>query len=768
MPTRAYAISFSLLALAAAVFCFLPLLNLLGYESAAGFGILGGIAATGLTLHAVNRGLVDGPLDSERTSSPLADFLILLVRHELLLALPAIILSLNAMRVINCSYGMGVGFWLAIPVPAIFMGQMLAWVACAVVPGRIRLQMLCCVVAIVGSVIAVAAHLAFEPPIVGHQVFMGYFSGSIYDEALTLPTSLVWYRAMHLAASVAVLAAIEGVWRRRRGMHTHWAILVALIAALSFGAMWLNRHDLGIAIDAEYVQAELGGRMETEHFIIYYPQTTEFIEARERLAEDHEFRYAEMKEFFGTDPARDEKIESYVYPNREEKGRLMGGRRTLVSKLWLHEMHILWRGYGDHKLAHELAHIFTEPFGAGPLRLSMQAGIGVNMGLVEGVATAADWPVGELSPHQASAALRRLELAPDISGIVGATGFWAQSSGRAYILVGSFVRYLVDTYGVEPFKKAYPTGDFEAAYSTSSDALVQEWEQFVDGIELSEDDMALARYLYERPSIFEKVCARQIAEMTVDARAAASRGDVGQVREIYEKILGYDPDNIRYRIGYAHVLTEARQYEQALQLVEEMLAETHPPVVRAQLLSLRGDLAWRRARAGEMAGAKRLERASKAYRQCLDLGISSDARRLLQVKIGALARPESRGRSLAFEYLIGQNPNAIAFYYPMQWYLENPQDALAAYLVGRRLWNAHQWEQARSYLEQAYRGAQEGVLRGEALRMLAQTEYFLGRLERAKDYFSRLALSPQSSHAADAREWLDRIAWKRGNRLGTR
>src|SRR5699024_7560025 len=119
-----------------------------------------------------------------------------------------------------------------------------------------------------------------------------------------------------------------------------WAVLIALLAAASVVPMWLHRRDFGVAIDAEYVQKELGGRLETEHFIIYYPLTREFIEARERLAEDHEFRYAEMRAFFKTDPAGEEKIESYVYPNREVKGRLMGGRRTLVSKLWLHEMHI--------------------------------------------------------------------------------------------------------------------------------------------------------------------------------------------------------------------------------------------------------------------------------------------------------------------------------------------------------------------------------------------------------------------------------------------
>src|SRR5690554_2749217 len=663
MPTRAYAIVYALLVLVALVFCFVPLLNLVGYESAAGVGVLGGFAASGLTLHALRRGVVSGPLDPARKTSPGADFLVLLVRHELMLLGPFLLLSLNATRVNNCAFGVGAGFWLAISVPAILLGQMLAWGANALFRTRRRVQVAAVLLAILASAAAVLAHLALQPPIIGHQIFLGYFSGSIYDEALSLPTSLLWYRGMHLAAVLAVLGGLEAVWRRRVKMPMHWAILIALIAAASFATMASHRQEFGISITSDYVEEELGGRIETEHFIIFYPQTRAFIDARDRLAEDHEFRYAQLREFFETDPVRDGKIKSYVYRDREQKGRLMGGRRTLVSKLWLHEMHILWQHYGDHKLGHELAHIFTEPFGAGPLSLSMQAGVGVNMGLVEGAATAADWPVRDLDLHQASAAMRRLEIAPDIGGIVGASGFWTQSSGRAYTLVGSFVRFLVDEYGVDKFKMAYPRGDFKGAYGKSTDALVSEWENFVDTIELAEEEMALARYLYERPTIFDKVCAREIADLTVQAQTAAQLGDIGEVREIYEKILGFDPANTRYRIGYAQVLIQAKQYDLALEQVELMLADAQATVLHAQLLSMRGDLAWLQAQADGDSGEGALARASEAYGQCLELGIPAGTRRLLQVKIDALRRLEDQGRAHAFEFFLGQHAPPISLYF---------------------------------------------------------------------------------------------------------
>src|SRR5690554_3830404 len=151
MPTRAYAIVYALLVLVALVFCFVPLLNLVGYESAAGFGVLGGFAASGLTLHALRRGVLRGPLDPARKRSPAADFLVLLVRHELMLLGPFLLLSLNATRVINCAFGVGGGFWLAISVPAILVGQMLAWGASALFGERMRLQIASVVLAILAS-----------------------------------------------------------------------------------------------------------------------------------------------------------------------------------------------------------------------------------------------------------------------------------------------------------------------------------------------------------------------------------------------------------------------------------------------------------------------------------------------------------------------------------------------------------------------------------------------------------------------------------------
>jgi tetratricopeptide (TPR) repeat protein len=757
-PTRLYAGAAIATVLLAAASCFIPLVNLIGYESAALFGVAGGVGAMFLTLHAAAAGVVAAPLEKTRTTSPGADFFVLLMRHLALLAIPALALGLNALRVTNCAFGVGALFWLSIAVPSIFFGQLVAWCAVIVAPRKPLAQVALCAAAVVASAAVPLAHLALQPPIVGHQLLLGYFSGSIYDEALSLPSSLVWYRLMHLGLAVAALAAVEALWRRRRERPVRWMLLIALVGVAGCAAIWWQRMDRGIGIDRTYIEEELGGRIETEHFIIYHPQTPYFLELRDQMAEEHEFYYARLGDFFGTDPASAGKLRSYVYANRAEKGRLMGGRQTMVAKLWLHEMHILWNHDGDHKLAHELAHIFTEPFGAGPLRLSMQRGVGVNMGLVEGVAAAAEWPVRELDPHEASAALRRLELAPQIRSVVAASGFWSQSSGRAYTLVGSFVRFLIDEYGVDTFKQAYPAGDFRGAYGKGADELVGEWEAFLDEVELSEHDLELARYLYDRRSIFDKVCARQIAEMRRKARQAAQSGRVGRVSEIYEAILAYTSDNVDNRIGYVQALGEARRFEKALEQVEATLDAEHPPATRARLLDLRGDLLWRRGRP---------DLAQQSYGECAELGVPANRARMLEVKSDVLGADDERVRRLAFEYLLGQKPAGVSLYYPMRWHDIDPNDPVAAYLVGRRLWMEYQYEEAVDFLERALEGGLAPTLAAENARLLGMAHYWSGNLDRAEAIFDELGESELSGYRETARLWSARIAWKRGNRIGT-
>ena len=243
---------------AAVVAAFVPLFNLVGYESAALFGAICGLCATGLTVHMVRSGQIAPPWSPVRERSPTADFAYLGAVHLAMIAGPLLILTLNGLRVPNCDWAVGFGFWGLIVVPAVLIGQTAGWVAAAGF-GRRRIAPWVVAFGLPGAnAAALGLHLALEPPIVGHQWFLGYFGGSIYDEALGVPPSLIAYRIIGVAAVVAVVAGIEVMSAIRRGHTWRWTGLVAVSAAVVFAAGFGHRADFGIAIDRGYVADQYG------------------------------------------------------------------------------------------------------------------------------------------------------------------------------------------------------------------------------------------------------------------------------------------------------------------------------------------------------------------------------------------------------------------------------------------------------------------------------------------------------------------------------
>src|SRR5260221_14439250 len=103
----------------------------------------------------------------------------------------------------------------------------------------------------------------------------------MYDEHIRLGAPLMWSRLEQLAWLLAIVAAIgarldvptlRARWRdarpvvRRRAAH-----VVAAIALAGAIVLHVEANALGYAIVAADIQAALGGRPMSEHFIIHYP-----------------------------------------------------------------------------------------------------------------------------------------------------------------------------------------------------------------------------------------------------------------------------------------------------------------------------------------------------------------------------------------------------------------------------------------------------------------------------------------------------------------
>lgn len=781
--SRRTLLSFATVSGAAIALCFTPLFNLLGYESSAAMGVVLGLTALLLTIDEVRSGARPGPLDLRQ--SPIDGYFRAVPARLLLSLPPLLILGANALRVRNCDPLSGLAFWFVIPTFSALFGHGLGWLSLAISrwPRALGLGL------IAANTAFFAYRLVVEPPIQGHHWLFGWFAGSIYDEALTLPSSLVYYRLM-LATELALgLLLLELWWRRRAHRPLGLAIQLSLLALGATIALRAKAQDQGVGIDRAFIQAELGGQAESEHFTVHYDPAALSAERLALLIDDHEFRYAELQAYLRTDPVAHagRKLRVFIYPSHRSQHRLFGSRRTYVARPWTAEMHIRWDSPGETSVAHELAHLFSAPFGGGPLKMATRGGLIVDIGLVEGLALAADWPPGELDPHEAAAAMRQLEIAPDIRETFGPWGFWQQPAGKAYTNMGSFVRFLIDTYGVEAFHEAYRMGDWQGVYGKSVHTLVGEWEQFIDGIEIDEGRLELAMLRYAKGSIFKKTCARTLAELRRQAEAAEAQGDWARALRLRQEVKHHQGRDEEGDLHIAQLLVKLDRHDEALQLIDALLAPSLPtagdeaelPVegepeagpskgkgkrkgrgkrplklaMVAQLQELYGDILWQAGRA---------EPAAERYGQCLALGLEDADRRRVEVKTTATLSPDPLVQALLYTYMIDESRRAGQLYTASQLAHARPQDRLGAYLLGLQLSVIGAHAEAIPWLLGPPGTLHERVLDERRLILLAEGQLRVGQLDEAAATYAPLLEAHSSRTRAQAREGLDRVRFARG------
>lgn len=736
------------------VLCAVPLVNVLGYESAEVACILVTFASAHIALRHLNSGTVSlgrEPLDQL--------YVRLCWRAALPLWPPLVLLLLNALRVRNCDLGVGLSLYGLLPVASVAV--VVAWVLliAALVQGPRRRGWVYAGV-ILASIAMNLHHLATQPPIWSFHPTIGYFAGSIYDEALAIPDGLLAFRAYCLATVGVILCGLSIGMRRRRKHPLAAQVAGLTLCLIVAGVVYAQRFELRIESTRADIVEALGGVAKSEHFVIYYSlEDSSVANHIDDIVADHEYRWDQLERYFGVAP--NAPVYSFIYPDRATKGRFMGAARTLIAKPWLGEIHITYTGVGDGKLTHELAHLFSEPFGSGPLALA-GSGLSIDMGLIEGAATAAAWDGDQLTYHGWAAALYALDLAPEIESVLGASGFWTSYGRTVYTLMGSFCRWLVEERGADLFRQVYGSGDFEAVYGQPVGDLVAAWKGFLESIPLDEHHLAIATYRYDRPSIFGKPCARSIAERADEAERLASARRFDDAVACLEGVVADDPDNLRYQLH----LARAQQYLgdlDAARLTASQLIEREGAgaVTIAQAGEVLGDIAW--------AGGQR-DAAVAHYRQVLGQTASEGAQRRVWAKMTGAA--DAGLSEVVFDLLIARpGPSRDTLTLTMAEVADATGSGLMNYLMGVRLYNSGDWAGARRYLDlSALALASEGHEASQSLDavqrrgqlMLGKAAFFQGGIGFAQQTFRDLASQGDPRRDAFVREamdWDDRCDW---------
>jgi len=534
----------------------LPLVGSLGYEN-------GLVLAPVMSVLAMAVG-VDQLRDRRQraeASTDLADLALFGLRElSILHALALATLLVGRMWQRGCDPLGGLVFYAMGPVASSVLGWACGLWAGVLAHRRVR-QLLVGLAPMLLSLAIGLWRLFAHPVVFAYDPFWGYFSGSLYDESISVGPRYLWYRAYNGAALVAML----GAWvllvdpRRRVVTRPAWSRRAAFLAVMTTAAAAITvtagaraTHH-GWTADVDSITRVLSGTVETEHFVIHYVPRSADARWIETMATEHEFAWAELAdEMGGRQP--EVKVHSFIFENAAQKRSLLGAGKVQVAAPWRYQIYLDHRGFPHRVLHHELAHVFGATIGDELLGVS-RSGLKLNVGLIEGLATAlAPRSVGHLDLHDQAKILGVLDRRPPIAAIMG-PGFFGLSSRVAYTAAGSFCRFLIDTYGFDKMAVLYRTaGDFKAAYATPLPVLERQWLEFLDDYGgITDDDVEQQRQRFERTAVWVRPCAHRVAEVAAEIGRASARGKLDEAIEHHRELCRLEPENPIHQIGRAHV-----------------------------------------------------------------------------------------------------------------------------------------------------------------------------------------------------------------------
>lgn len=720
-PFRTLFIALALLSL---VCTQVPLLNYLGFEFSALIGIVGGYCA-GLVA------LSFAPRHGEHTYRHFASAT---GAGLLLLVAPLVIISANALFVRNCSFADGLMFYTLGPIPAVIFVVALAVLVSTVV-NRWRKTLLTIAVILVLSHILVVTLIA--PQIFAFNPIIGYFPGVTYDESLQIGNSLLQFRILTVILALVIVFGAGMISDRRAGRNVSRGKGIVFLAGVVFLAstFWFS-DDLGLSSSEEFIRSELGGEYRSEHFTLIYPRESLTTEEVEHLAERHEFYLNEIARDLRTVPGR--KIRSFLYASAEQKGRLIGATGTNIAKPWRWELHVNLNDV-DRVLKHEMVHVVAADFGFPLLRISL------NSGLIEGLAMAVERVEYDETLHRLAAQIFAAGLRPDVEDLFSVSGFLKSHGGTSYVLAGSFCRYLIDQYGMRRFKWLYRTGSFVSFYNKDLSVLIAEWRRFISQPEPSLNERTRAAYLFRRPSLFAKECARVIAEINEATRKAMREGDFETAVESSRRSLDLSrsPEAI---IQHAGALLQSGRTEEAVAFGSNALADSTIAHVLLPMYLTIGDAHWKTGNELE---------AGRLYEALYSVHLSPSYDEACGVRRFALRDPE---RMQWREFILGEVADSARIPWLESKLTSGGFSPLVPYLLGRELMAANRMDDARKVLL-LLRPMNVGVLEFFRMRRLAVVHRELGAYQKAQMFFwESMNHTTKESHRIENEEsirWCD-------------
>lgn len=698
-----------------------PLFNYLGFEFSALMTIPVALITGMLTITFLKDHLAK-PLTRRTWLLVTFDYLKV---NTLLLLIPLFVMSVNAIAVKNCSFVQGLLYYLLLPFCTMIFSVALAMVI-RLFFKHARIMYFLAVIVILLQVVVVTY---FNPQLFAYNFILGYFPGFTYDETVRGMPTLLLFREFTIIAALLLfvvfffcLAQFSKHQSLRENLQQFHLIkgdsvliAAAFVCAALLAAGHFMRDTLNIEFSADEIHRELGGKAISEHFIFYLPPAKLSPPQVRMLKAEAEFAYRIVSERLQEKLPAGEKISVYLYPDNAVKRRLIGTANTEITKPWLKQIHLSLASFHD-AFRHELVHALAANFGLPLIDASDK------IGLNEGLAMAIDWQWGNHSLHEYSAALLRENDLGQIEKLFSAAGFITQQSAFAYVVAGSFCRFLIDRYGIERFKRVFPNGSFVMVYGEPVTVLLGKWKEFLRSVDDSSISRETVETLFLQPSIFRKVCARVTAERNVRAAQAIKTGNYSLAENEFSESYKEAPTAFSLQ-GLFQSLLEQKKPQRVVDIFEQLPRSSMLRFNPAIMLLL-GDAFW-------MQG--NLLDALQWYRKVESMNISDSYSEISALRRAILQQPLLNQSLRLFYYSeIGDSARNTLLAGLQQ---QNPARPVANFLMAKEMEGQKHFFEAAELWRSDINSFDDPVLRFASAMHAGEAYYESSEFEHAKAMF---------------------------------
>ena len=543
-------ILFSILILTNLILIKLPLVGILGYEFS---------AANAILLYLIGGVYLIHVLRSERQGELELLQIWRLNKNRLLtfVIIPFLIGLISSFFFSKCPLFEGILFYLVITVPAYLLGLTFAYYTFALSK---KYSYLFFFISFIVLIFLPLDELFFNPQVYFYNPIIGYFPGTIYDENIRIDRLLIAYRILNLSFVVVILYLAQ-LMRQKKMLAKSFSLLIIVLVALTFSIL---KPLLFLSTDKESLNKRLHNTLSTDNFFIHYGNKSLFVNRTKYVALLHEYYLDQIKNQLGI--RFSQKIDSYVFRNREQKQELMGAGNANIAKPWLRQIYLNYSSY-EETLKHELVHIIASSFGTTVLKVADN----FNSAMIEGLAVAIDDNYDGRPVHYLAKLAWQGGYRVSIPTLFSGINFFAQTSSISYIYAGSFIKYLIDRFGIGTVKHLYRSTDFKKYCGKDIHQLSNDYVEFLNNYRIVSNKYQAQLYFGSK-TIFKKYCPRFAASQTREASKYFQRGKFNNALELFKDVYMYS-ESYNSLIGIIRILSTQKKYDDAAKYLENEISK---------------------------------------------------------------------------------------------------------------------------------------------------------------------------------------------------